>query len=208
MDNIEREIKFWLPELLEIRKRLLKQGASLQTSRHLEKNFRLDTPDQKLTEQGHVLRLRQAVDVTLTYKQPGESFEVRPEREVEVGDFEETREILSLLGYDVIHIYEKYREIFNLNRCKVMLDEVPYGCFIEIEGPDFETIQATTEQLRLNWEARIQFTYLAMFESLREDMDPRPDNATFDQFAGHASLDLKLLGLTTGYLDPAEEDPS
>ena len=208
MDNIEREIKFWLPELLEIRKRLLEQGASLQTSRHLEKNFRLDTPDQKLTEQGKVLRLRQAVDVTLTYKQPGESFEVRREWEVEVGDFEGTREILSLLGYDVIHMYEKYREIFNLNHCKVMLDEVPYGCFIEIEGPDFETIQSTTEQLRVNWDARIQFTYLAMFESLREDMDPRPENATFDQFAGHAPLNLKLLGLTNGYLDPVEEDPS
>jgi adenylate cyclase class 2 len=86
-----------------------------------------------------------------------------------------------------------------------MLDEVPYGCFTEVEGPDLEMIQSTCTQLHLNWEARIQYTYMDMFQALSDGMEPKPTDATFEAFAEHPGVDATLLSLPSGYLSSNEE---
>ena len=57
----------------------------------------------------------------------------------------------------------------------------------------------------MDWEARIQRTYLELFEALRETMDPKPTDATFDIFSNYPSVNTKQLNLPNGYLPSGEE---
>ena len=45
-----------------------------------------------------------------------------------------------------------------------MLDELPYGSFIEIEGKNVQTIRSVADALGLNWEAMVKAGYHALFE--------------------------------------------
>lgn len=205
MKNLELEAKFWLPHLLNLRRRVIAQGAALISPRVLECNFRLDTPERVLSERGEVLRLRQAERSTLTYKQPRDRYETRAEWEVEVDSLERAQSLLEALGYEVIHRYEKYREIFRLEPCLIMLDEVPYGCFVEIEGPDLDSIRSISERLLLRWDNRIQRTYLDMFQALRDHMEDNPEHATFEAFSNQPHVTAALLGLPHGEQDEDKE---
>ncbi len=198
MENLELEAKFWLPHLLALRQRIISLGATLVSPRGLECNLRLDTPERVLSERGEVLRLRQAEKFTLTYKQPGDHYETRAEWEIEVDDFERAQSLLEALGYQVIHRYEKYREIFRLDPCLIMLDEVPYGCFVEIEGPDLDSIRSVSGRLQLLWDHRVQRTYLDMFQALRDQMDSKPEHATFEAFSDYPQVTASLLELPRG----------
>ena len=58
----------------------------------------------------------------------------RFEAEVNVGDFANTKLILEKLGFMVTASYEKYRSTFFLDNTEIVLDELPFGNFVEIEG--------------------------------------------------------------------------
>jgi adenylate cyclase class 2 len=205
MSNHEIEAKFWLPGLPDMREQLQASGASIGTPRHLERNLRFDTPDRILTGRGEVLRLRKADIVTITFKRSSERFEVRQEWNLEVHDFELARGLLEALGFEGIHCYEKYREVYKLDDCLVMLDELPYSCFMEIEGPDLERIQSTAHKLHMNWAARIPRTYLDIFKALSETMDPKPTDATFKVFSDYPPVDAEQLNLPNGYIPSSDE---
>ncbi len=66
--------------------------------------------------------------------------------------------------------YEKYRTTYELDDALIMLDELPYGSFLEIEGETVEQIRDIAATLHLNWEAAIPSSYTALFESLRRRM--------------------------------------
>ena len=204
MNNLEIEAKFWLPHLFDLRQRLIHSGASLRSPRTLEQNLRFDLPDGSLTAKGDVLRLRQAARASLTYKSPGPSFEQRQELEFDVSDIKIAQQLLEALGFELIHLYEKYREIFKLHDCLVMLDEVPYGCFIEIEGPALELVRAACKKLGLYWDQRIQRTYMDMFEALQGLMITKPEHATFADFEGTNQSHAELLNLPRGDQPPDE----
>jgi adenylate cyclase class 2 len=53
--------------------------------------------------------------------------------------------LLSALGFVPTFAYEKYREAWALADHEVVLDETPLGCFVEIEGPDPETLLGALE---------------------------------------------------------------
>ena len=47
-------------------------------------------------------------------------------------------------------IVEKKRRVWQLNKCEIALDELPLlGTFVEIEGPDSETIANVQKKLGL-----------------------------------------------------------
>ena len=166
----EREVKFYLQDMREMQKRLLAAGAEIERPRVFERNLRYDTPLGDLTAQHRVLRLRQDSRARLTYKGPSdlnESVSVRQELEVEVGDFDETHAILTALGYVISVMYEKYRTTYRLQQVEVVLDEMPFGSFMEIEGPDTDSIRLAADALGLDWEARCNANYMALFERLR-----------------------------------------
>jgi len=167
----ELEVKFYLPDLLTLRARLETAGAQLVQPRVHEINLRFDTPSGDLARGYRVLRLRQDTEARLTYKGPGELVDgVRSRQELEftVSDFGTARHFLEALGYEVSVMYEKYRTTYALRGVLVTLDEMPYGNFTEIEGPDGASIRKTAEVLGLDWERRILDSYIMLFDRLRE----------------------------------------
>ncbi|MCA9968151.1 MAG: CYTH domain-containing protein, partial [Anaerolineales bacterium] len=66
-NNLEVEVKFFIPELAAFRERLLAAGAELAKPRIYERNVRFDTEDEQLLKELSLLRLRQDTAVTLTY---------------------------------------------------------------------------------------------------------------------------------------------
>jgi adenylate cyclase class 2 len=166
----EVEAKFPVRSLETVRKRLEQAGAVLEAPRVHEVNLRFDTPEGTLTRERRVLRLRRDSRAVLTYKgaaQPGQEVSVRQEIEVEVSDFEAARRLLEALGYRVSTMYEKYRTTYRLMDAHVVLDEMPFGNFVEIEGENAEKIHAIASVLGLRWEARVAESYLGLFERVR-----------------------------------------
>jgi len=190
---MEIEAKFCLRHLEDIRKRVIAHGALLKTDRLFERNLRFDTTDRELAGKKHVLRLRQDNRATLTFKRPRGQVETREEFEIEIDDFESGRKILEALGYTVTTLYEKYRETYQIDFIQVMLDELPFGCFVEIEGPSIEAIRQMSDQLELPWERRVQASYLELFDRIRRPLEIDFEEITFDNFKGLAPVDPILL---------------
>ena len=170
MDQRELEVKFYVRDLQRIERRLQELKARLSQARTHELNLRFDTPQGDLRRAMQVLRLRQDTAARLTYKGPSfaqEGVRIRQEIEFVVSDFHAARSFLQALGYQVSMIYEKYRTVYDLGAVHVTLDELPYGKFVEIEGPDPASIQAVNSSLGLEWEARAPESYTILFERLR-----------------------------------------
>jgi adenylate cyclase class 2 len=81
-------------------------------------------------------------------------------------------------------MYEKYRTTYMLGNVEVDLDEMPTGDFLEIEGPDGESIQRAAQQLGLNWDARILDSYTMLFEHVRGQLGLGFRDLSFENFKG------------------------
>lgn len=184
-DKMETEIKLWVTEFGSLEQTLLAQGAILSAPRVFERNVRYDLPNGSLARRGMVLRLRQDSRVRLTYKEGGSSKDgviSRFEAEVEVSDFKTMDEILTLLGYMHSMAYEKYRTTYQMDGCEVVLDELPFGKFVEIEGKH-ESILALMKRLNLNEALRVEMSYVRAFEVIAKKMGLTFRDATFENFA-------------------------
>ncbi len=197
----EIEVKFLVRDLAVVAGRLKALGARVSSERVHETNLRFDTPGGELTRNRQVLRLRQDTGAVLTFKgpaAPGQSVSMRQEIEFKVSDYEAARHFLEALGYRVAITYEKFRTMYDLRDLVVTLDEMPFGSFVEIEGPDAETIRKAAVDLNLDWEARSVASYLALFNQLRESRGLDAQNMTFEELKGVKAspqdLGLRLAG--------------
>jgi len=193
----ETEAKFYVRDLERIRKSLESLDAHLIQPRVLEMNLRFDFPNASLRAEGRVLRLRRDRQARLTYKGGNKNTQgvlSREEIEFVVEDFEKAKMFLEALGYQQIFYYEKYRTTFELGKTLVMLDELPYGTFVEIEGESEETIRALSERLALSWEATIERSYSALFEHIHKSMHLPFQDLSFANFAG-IKIDATHLGV-------------
>jgi adenylate cyclase class 2 len=182
----ETEAKFYTPDLKALEQRLREAGASLKAPRVFERNVRYENADQTLSQQGLVLRLRQDTRVRLTYKEPGEEkpdMSSRPEWEVEVSDFEAMDTILGKLGYTPYLIYEKYRTTYELEGAEIVLDEMPYGHFTEIEGEE-DTIRALVKTLGLQEATPQPSSYVRLFDQVKQALNLSFQDLTFKNFEG------------------------
>jgi len=168
MNGQEIEAKFHVQNLRKIELRLLELKAQLIQPRVHEVNLRFDRPDGELRNSFRVLRLRQDDIARFTFKGPSVEKEggilSRQEIEFEVGDFDSAKLFLEAIGFQVVVFYEKFRTTYELNDTHIMLDELPYGSFIEIEGENAETIHSIANMLGLNWDAMVKAGYHALFE--------------------------------------------
>ena len=182
--NQETEAKFYVEDLERVRTRLHELKAELIQPRVLETNIRFDLPDASFRSERRVLRLRRDTDARLTYKDPSQNEQgVLSRREIEfkVEDFDKAKQFLEALGYQPIFFYEKYRATYILEsdsklseshqqarglQSFIMLDELPYGNFVEIEAESVEQIQEVSNNLKLKWEKAIAKSYNALFERL------------------------------------------
>jgi adenylate cyclase class 2 len=185
MGDQEIEIKLYLSDMPAFRRRVEQQGAELIEARLHEVNLRYDTPDGELTRTSQVLRLRQDKAAHLTYKGQGDaSSEVYIRREIEftVGDFQAARLFLEALGYVIDLMYEKYRTSYSLDGVLVTLDEMPFGNFSELEGPDAESIRRVADKLGVKWETRIADSYTSLFTRLRKVLGLTFRDLSFENF--------------------------
>jgi adenylate cyclase, class 2 len=184
--NLETEVKFHIRDMEYLRGRIIALGA-VHKGRIFEKNLRFDTPDQKLMKQNALLRLRQADKALLTFKSKplveDTQFKTLTEYEVEVSNFESMKVILEALDYHPVQIYEKWRETFIVDHTQILMDSMPYGNFLELEGTGAGILDLV-EKLGLDWNRRILLNYLAMFEILKKALDLPFEDVTFSHFSG------------------------
>lgn len=187
-----------LPHLADMRHTILSLGGHLISPRTLERNLRFEDAAGSLQGDDKVLRLRQDRDTRLTYKEKLGGIETRLEIEIEVDDFDRTVSLLQALGYRPLMVYEKYRQVFELMDASIMMDELPFGSFVEIEAGTLAHVQRVAEKLGLIWDNRAQSTYLQLFDCLRTVRSLDFKDATFANFEGHSIARPNELGLSYG----------
>ncbi|MGZ9234559.1 MAG: class IV adenylate cyclase [Anaerolineales bacterium] len=191
----ETEAKFYVQDLGRIKAQLEQLDARLIQDRLLETNIRYDLPDASLLAEGRVIRLRRDTQVRLTYKSAGNADQgvlSREEIEFVVEDFDKAKRFLEALGYQKLVYYEKYRATYELNETLVLLDELPYGNFIEIEGKTPQVIRMVADRLKLNWDTAVAMSYHTLFERLRTRLGLPFQDLSFANFAG---LNVKTVDL-------------
>jgi adenylate cyclase class 2 len=185
-DKAETEVKIYAPDLGEIAARIEAAGGTLESPRVYERNVRYDAPDQRLANRGMVLRLREDSRIRLTYKgEPSvsEGIVTRFEAEVTVDDFSAMDLILQRLGFSPCVIYEKHRTTYHLGEAEIVLDELPYGHFVEIEATT-PVIESTLEALGLADQPRIGTSYLGLFTQVKAALNLSFRDLTFANFEG------------------------
>lgn len=170
--HAEIEAKLKVDSLPQVERRLAECGASflretIQTDRYF------DTPDGEMTRMDRCLRLRHEHSDTrerliLAYKGPKETddYKKRPEVEVEVNDAGAIESLLGALGYDKALAFNKRRRLWSLHGCEVALDELPLvGVFVEVEGPDSQTIAEVQRMLGLSDVAHTMNSYACLIDA-------------------------------------------
>lgn len=138
---IEIEKKYRLSQLskVEVLGRLRELGAVHQHD-DIEENtiYRGDG----LEHSNSVLRLRRVNDTAiLTFKErfPSNSdIKYQREEETEVKDPDAMESILNALGFRAALVYEKRRQRWRLGKAEIVIDELPFGLFMEIEADEVE----------------------------------------------------------------------
>ena len=186
MEQLECEVKFFLPNGLSTKKILLDLGARSK-GRSFEKNIRFEDRNRSLIGKKSLLRLRHDQKTTLTFKSPppkeNQQVKVFNELEVEVSHFPTMKNILEALGFHAEQVYEKWREILVHEDTHFCLDTMPFGNFLEIEGRQSD-IRRYAQILGLQWGKRILANYLEIFEILKKELILEFSDVTFDNFKG------------------------
>ncbi len=187
--GLEIECKLYFPSLEAIQAHLAHAGAVLTNPRTYEHNIRYDGPNGDFATRGIVLRLRRDQDIRLTYKAPAlqhvQGMVTRLELETTIGDFETMDAILLHLGYRHNMVYEKYRTTYHLPDVpdvEMVMDEMPYGNFLEVEGTP-EGIETALAKMNLADVTRIMLGYVDLFELLRRHHQFEFRDLTFQNFA-------------------------
>jgi len=184
MNGQETEVKFFVRDLNRIEMRLRELKAHLIQPRIHEINLRFDNSHSDLRRELKVLRLRQDAEAKFTFKGPSEERAggvlSRKEIEFTVGSFDAAKEFLESLGFTPIVFYEKYRATYELENVHIMLDELPYGNFVEIEGESIDTLQKVAGLLNLNWKAIVKAGYHVLFERITGKYKLDPGQLSFE----------------------------
>ena len=144
--EIEKKYRLTKAQAEQLQRRLHEVGAYLRG-----KEFEENTiyAGHGLDPQRQVLRLRRMGNrAILTYKERFTSASaIKHQREDETGveDAETLAAILDALGYRPSLIYEKHRASWEVANVELVIDELPFGLYMEIEGEDQAIIEA--EQL-------------------------------------------------------------
>ncbi len=134
---IEIEKKYRLDKrlLVEMAAILLDAGGAFVNERFEVNYLHRTGPEDSGTA---VLRLRNIGETTfLTYKERVKNdseFKTKIEHETLISDAAEMECIIAKLGYKLSVIYEKHRKTYHLGNCEVVLDDLPFGQYMEIEG--------------------------------------------------------------------------
>jgi adenylate cyclase class 2 len=177
----EIEIKFRVPDLRTLRRKLTAAGFRLVTRRTHEMNTLYDLPGEVLRRRHELLRLRAyGSEWTLTHKSGSKRarHSSRVELETGVTDGKKMDAILRALEYAPSFRYEKFRAELTDGKGQVVVDETPIGNFCEIEGPP-RWIDATAKKLGVNAGAYITINYATLFLEWKRETKSTAQEMTF-----------------------------
>jgi adenylate cyclase class 2 len=148
-------------------------ALEIETARHFEDNWLLDSSDQYLSERASILRVRSSSGGgSITYKEnadssaPASQFKKRIEIETAIDDPASAVAIFERLGYYKWFRYQKYRTVYRAtlpcgSKLHLMFDETPLGHFVELEGEE-ELIAQTVKLLGVSPSEYVLESYLAL----------------------------------------------
>ncbi|OQA32027.1 MAG: CYTH domain protein [archaeon ADurb.Bin336] len=166
---VEKEVKFRIDDIANMKKKLEQLGLECK-GREFQRTIRFDNKGE-LKEKGLNLRVRSGSKNTLTLKSKISHKEIirqREEIELEISDIEKMKLIINKLGFRDEKIMENYRTTYTSNCCEVVIDELPFGNFIEIEGEE-KDIFDLIKKLGLDETKIINKTYWGLFREYKKE---------------------------------------
>lgn len=147
--EIEKKYRLTAEQREQVLQKLREVGAQFEAE-DSEENVLYRGGD--LNFKSSILRLRKTANkAVLTYKEalPGESdIKRRIEQETAVEDAEKMHEILRSIGFVPSLVYEKRRQTWQFETVEIVVDELPFGLFLEIEGSE-EAIRQAEKTLEI-----------------------------------------------------------
>jgi len=181
---METELKYIGANLDDVRHRLQTLDADFQGKR-FESNTVFDDDARSLKVRGVLVRLRDDGRRILTVKRPPEGpvpqgVKAWDEHETRVDNPEAVAVLLQTLGLAPAFAYEKLREEWGFMGCHICLDQLPFGFFVEIEGPP-EAIPEAARALGLDLCEPSTANYHELNRQYRRDAGlPPQDSFTFE----------------------------
>jgi adenylate cyclase class 2 len=198
MQNAEIELKFPVPDVIDLQSRLPSLGFHLDTPRTFEHNTLFDTPNRDLRALRQILRIRQYGSLcTITHKrQPDQQdpvdttrYKIRIETETAVAEGTALVEILQQLGYTPAFTYEKYRTEWShaiapdsATTAHLVIDETPIGNYAELEGPT-SWIDQTLALLSVDPATCLTDSYGKLFLDWKQRTQSPAQHLTFAEIA-------------------------
>ncbi|MEO5858019.1 MAG: class IV adenylate cyclase [Pyrinomonadaceae bacterium] len=135
--SIEIEKKYRLdPDRGELLKIELDEAGAAFAGREFEENTIYSNDHLRST--GSIVRIRKTDSRSiLTFKRRIENqFDVKQqiEHETEINNAEAMTEIITELGLKPVLVYEKYRDTWKFRSVELVIDKLPFGSYMEIEG--------------------------------------------------------------------------
>jgi adenylate cyclase class 2 len=134
--EIEKKYRLTADGAGELRARLAGAGAQAVRGEEFEENTLYAGPNLEPGRRN--LRLRRVngrAVLTLKERQPSaDAVKLQREEETGVDDADTLDRVLRALGYTPALVYEKRRETWHLDGAEIVIDELPFGWFAEIEG--------------------------------------------------------------------------
>lgn len=191
----EIELKFLVNDYQEMFNEILAIGKHEKTAYELTVMY--DSKDRRLYADDSRLRLRKIIDLEddkesceLSYKKPKtrKGIKVEEEIEVEASSFQESEKILAKLGYQSVSSYERIRDTFNVDSCKVTIDNFPFAYILEIEGNKLD-IKKVAGKLGLNLRENITKSCDDIYAEMRKASHKEVKK---DILFGNASLQKQI----------------
>lgn len=151
MIEIEKKYRLTKEQRDAVVRRLGEVEAQVVRGEEFEENTIYSGPS--LRRDTSVLRLRRVGGrAVLTFKErypSEEAIKHQREEETEVADADAMHAILEALGFTPALVYEKRRQTWVVGRAEVVIDELSFGLFMEIEGAE-EEIEAAERELGID----------------------------------------------------------
>jgi predicted adenylyl cyclase CyaB len=179
--SVERELKFPVEGLEEMRERLVELQAERLGPASFEDNWIFDR-NGELERRGCILRLRaDGRGARITFKGPRRfegAVKVRVEHELAIDQHEEARALFESLGFGAVRRYQKVREEWRLGGVVVALDHTPIGDYVEFEG---DRAHVLARRCGLELEQAEKRSYLRLYDDYLREHPGAPPEMVFPQ---------------------------
>ena len=171
MLNLNNEIKIKIENPDEIISKLRDKCAVL-IGGVKEVTTRYDFEEETLEKSGKFVRTRTGfkniISIKEKLKDENDTIFTRNDIEVEVSNIKNMQYILKELGLKKTYIMEKYRLKWQYDNIVINIDELFFGCYMEIHGSQ-EEIWKVFDELELNKEDVVIGTYWDIYENYKKE---------------------------------------